>query len=276
MAREYISGSNATGLGLPWRYAASLGQFNFLNDTGSTQVGLPFVWVGTQASLQQTPFINRPVLTRFAEVATGGSMAQLTCHIKTLFLTKPAKGFGTVHEVRFHTHTGFPHARTVATTGETVPGPWLPPDCGPRPVDPVAELVHVEKSCAEHVVRRTFRGGRADLPRTNQEAVAVKEAGIRGIPKGTIGGAAVSSRSTPKVLVDAVAQVRTILETKWPRCVADSIASDPVPMTALRDLWLAELDAKYQATARYKPLVVNPDSVSQAQAQAQAQAPSGR
>lgn len=246
LAREYISGSNATGLALPWRYAASRDQPNFLNATESSQVGLPFVWMGSQASLQHSPFINRPVLTRFAQVATTGVA---NFHIKTLFLCKALKKFGTVHDVQFHTDTGFPLARTVATTGETVPGPFLPPDFSPR-VDPVVELVHFEKSCAEHVLRRAFRGGRADMSRLDGAADAA-------------GGSVFSTQLPPRVLAGMVLQLKTNLGTKWPECLAANAATRPVPMTALRDLWLAELDVQYRATARYQPVVVDDPETSQ-------------
>ena len=267
LAREYISGSNATGLALPWRFVGSAGQPNFLNDPNTTQIALPWVWLGSPASLQQAHFVNSPVLTRFTLVPPTANP-----HIKTLFLTKPAKGFGTVHEVRFHTHTGFPHARTVATTGETVPGPFLPPDRSFRPVDSVVELIHFEKSCAEHVFRRSFRGGGADIFRARPSgpgrAAAPAQAGagagagagtgpVAAAPAGVPPAAeALSAQSSPEMMATKVAQLRTAMTTKWPECTSATVSKRPVPMTALRDLWLAEMDAEYQATTRYQPMVV--------------------
>ena len=235
LAREYISGSNATGLALPWRFVGSAGQPNFLNDPNTTQIALPWVWLGSPASLQQAHFVNSPVLTRFTLVPPTANP-----HIKTLFLTKSALAYATCHEVLYNV-SGYPSARTVTTSGDTVVGPWLPDD---RPPDAVVELVHHHKSCAENVFRRSFRGGRAGVFRPDQDPEVVNNS--------------ISLTSAgPSAVVDRVSQLWETMAINGSECMAEGVVQDTEPLTALRDIWLAHLDAKFRATSRFRPVAVD-------------------
>lgn len=245
LAKELISGDDATGLALPWRFATTSGDYNYFNDSASAQVALPWIWLGP-AALAGGPggFVHRPVLTRFTAMHSNPSRSPA---IKTLFLTKAAKAFKTCHEVRYHSDWRFPRARTVASTGETVKGPVLPAGSQPRGLDPEVQLIHFRhKSCAENVFRRSFRGGRADLVRgvVDPEAAAP-------------GGAVLRLSPEPAVMAQQVPHLRAALADKWPECVAMSQGDHAQPVTALRDLWMGQLDAVYRATSRYRPAVVD-------------------